>query len=56
MYKLKIDDGEVFIFGESISEKSQNFIPINFKFEYKNYKDTKYNAGKEVCIYHYLLL
>lgn len=56
MYKLKIDDGEVHIFGKSISENSQNFIPIHFKFEYKNYKDTKDNVGKEVCIYHCPLL
>lgn len=51
-----MDNGEIHIFGESIFEKSLNFIPIHFKFDYKKYEDTKGNTGIEVCIYHYLLL
>lgn len=47
-YELTLNNGELYLAGEIINENSQNTIPMNFLFEFKNYKDDKLNTGKEV--------
>jgi hypothetical protein len=47
-YKLTLNEGEFYVFGESIPNESQNVKPISFEIIYKNYTDEQYSTGKQV--------
>lgn len=48
MYTLTLNDGELYVSGESIYDESQNVKPITFEMVYKNYIDEIYVTGKQV--------